>query len=49
MTALRVLGRVYGDRDARLLLGQAVLVGPPVAFGEVRVADVDLVDPHAVS
>ena len=43
-----VLGGVDGDRDAQLLLGEAALSGLAVALGEVRVVDVDLVDPHAI-
>ena len=44
-----VLVDVYGDADAQLLAGQAALPGPPVALGEVGVADVGLVHPYGVS
>ena len=42
-----VLGRVDGDRDARLLFGKPPLARLPASLGEVGVVGVDLVDPDA--
>ena len=44
----RVLVHVDGDRDAELLLRETPLLRLAVAVGEVGVADIRLVDPHAV-
>lgn len=44
-----VLMNVYRDRDADFLLGEAPLSGLSVPLGQVRVVDVRLIDPDAVT